>query len=135
MRRKNRQQHVAAIEHFKEYARDLIDAFKDGVGHPDAPFTMELCIGALWRKADQVLLETYPSEVCGTMRIRVSVDADGLIPGFPEAVSVRCLGSREGSPTVYYAVLRVQNLAEAREILHEYRKRGVEVRDWEFYAR
>jgi hypothetical protein len=129
-----RKDRVAAIENFKEYARGVIQAFQDGAGNIDAPFTADLATAAIWRKADQVLLETFPKELRGTIHLRASGESLSAVGGI-SYVSCRCLGARkEGHPNVFYVVAKASTMAEARGIIAEFRNAGLDVRDWEFYA-
>lgn len=137
---------LAGVEHCKEYIRELFQAFQDGSGSEDAPFTLELAVAAAWRKMDQVLLEQFPKELRGTVRMRVACEPDKEVQ-FPGAVSVRKLGARpfvryypDGSSEtslgedVYYVIVPARDHTQVLEIVKNLAKTGCKVRDWEFYG-
>jgi hypothetical protein len=124
---------VAEAEHLKEYSRQIIYAFKDGAGHPDAPFTAELAVAAIWHKIDQAFEDAFQA-YDGTLHFRLTVEEGAKPPALNDAVTCRCLGAAGSGVQVYYVVVKAANYDEAVEIVQKFVDDGASVRDWEYYA-
>jgi len=127
---------IAAAEHLKEYTREIIYAYKDGAGHPDAPITAELAVSAIWRKIDQAFEAFNAEALKGTLRFRLEVELGAEPPAFLDVITCRCLGAAcWGKNTqVYYVVCKAQDYDEATEIVKRFVANGLLIRDWEYYG-
>lgn len=125
---------LAAAAHLKEYAREIVYAFKDGAGNPSAPLTAELAVAAIWRKVDQAFTDSYAKALCGTLHFRTEVEQGVKPPTFGNVVTCRCLGAAGTDVQVYYVVVKADSYEKATKIVHDLVKDGLRVRDWEYYG-
>jgi hypothetical protein len=123
---------LAAVEHLKEYIRELLQALMDG----SQGATMGVVCTRIWRALDETLAEE-PGELCGTAHFRVEVAPSvGLPPKVDgELLSLRCVGpQKEGGPYVYYLVVKAGDYEEACEICNGFLAREFKVTAWQFFA-
>lgn len=125
---------VAAAEHLKEYAREIVYAFKDGAGNASAPFTAELAVSAIWRKIDQALDDAYGKVLRGTLHFRAEVNKHAKPPAFEDVVTCRCLGAAGSDVQVYYVVVLAGSYEKAAAIVQDFVDSGLPIRDWEYYG-
>lgn len=125
---------AASAAHLKEYAREIVYAFRDGAGNPNAPFTAELAVAAIWRKIDQAFTDSYASALCGTLHFRTEVKQGTKPPTFEGVVTCRCLGAAQSDVQVYYVVVKAKSYEKAATIVHSLVDSGLPVRDWEYYG-
>lgn len=125
---------IAAAEHLKELAREIVYAFKDGAGNAAAQFTAELAVAAIWRKVDQAFEDGYEKALHGTLHFRTEVEKGGTPPKFEDVVTCRCLGADKSAVQVYYVVVKAENYAKAAAIVHDFVTSGLPIRDWEYYG-
>lgn len=125
---------IAAAEHLKEYAREIVYAYKDGAGHSDAPFTAELAVSAIWRKVDQMLEAAFSETLKNTLHFRLTVKQGETPPELKNVIACRCLGAEGRSTQVYYFVVHAGSYSQAARIVQEFVNAGDIVRDWEYYG-
>lgn len=133
--RKRKDCDIAAVEHCKDYTREIFQSFMNG------GITVDIAISAVWHKMDLMLLEMHAKELSRTVRLRVAAPAHDTPPSSPGLISCRCIGAKnseeEGDPTgedVYYLVIEAASYEKALETIRGLRGNGFKVRDWEFYA-
>jgi len=125
---------LAAAAHLKEYAREIIYAFKDGAGNVNAPFTADLAVAAIWHKVDQAFADSFGKALCGTLHFRLTVKQGERPPTMRDVINCRCLGAEGSGVQIYYVVVKAPNYEQAVETVHEFINDGLIVRDWEYYS-
>lgn len=122
-------------ESIKAYVQETIMAYQHGAGSPDAPFTADLAISAIWRHIDVVMYEDLKG---ARLRIEASQDKRGdLLQAIGELQpeSAQQVGGRmENHKDVWYVWIPAKTFIDLFQAIVVLKKAGAEVRDWQYYA-
>ena len=137
MNKKQQQENLVRVaEGLKAYVHTALSAWQVGGGSDEKPITLDIAIAHIWDRIDarfQSLQEQRVEAPVTQLRISFPADSDRLAIfdclSHLDLVSLRLLGSREGSDHVIYAVLRVTELPKIVEIIVQLNTHGAVVRD------